>query len=102
MKLYRTGKNLVLQTAIAACFALPISALADDLAVAQGDSQTISADATYDAVVVNGSLTVANGITLTCTSLTVADNINGTATLTVGDGEVVNPRQDCGEKRKCE
>jgi len=102
MKLYRTGKNLVLQTAIAACFALPISAFAANLTVVQGDSKTIYENDSYDAVVVNGSLTVANGITLTCTSLTVADNINGTATLTVGDGEVANPRQDCGEKRKCE
>ena len=85
MKLYRTGKKLVWTYAIAACFALPISALAADLTVAQGDSQTISADVTYDAVVVNGNLAIANGITLTCTSLTVADNIDGTATLAVGD-----------------
>lgn len=59
---------------------------AADLTVAQGDSRTISVDSTYDAVVVNGDLTVAPNVTLTCTSLTVADNISGTATLTVGDG----------------
>lgn len=65
------------------------SAPAADLTVAQGDSQTISADTTYGAVVVNGNLIVAPNVTLTCTSLTVADNINGTATLTVGDGATV-------------
>ena len=63
-----------------------VGAYAADLTVAQGASQTISGDATYDAVVVNGSLTVAPDVTLTCTSLTVADGISGTATLTVGDG----------------
>ncbi len=63
----------------------PVSAT--DLTVAYGDPpQTIAVDSTYDAVVVNGDLTVAPNVTLTCTSLTVADNISGTATLTVSNG----------------
>ena len=63
----------------------PVSAT--DLTVAYGDPpQTIAVDSTYDAVVVNGDLTVAPNVTLTCTSLTVADGISGTATLTVGNG----------------
>lgn len=81
----------MVQMALVACIALPFSALADDLTVAQGDQPvTISADATYGAVVVNGELSVAPNVTLTCTSLTVANNINGTATLTIGDGAVVS------------
>lgn len=67
-----------------------MSARAADLTVAQGDSQTISANATYGSLVVNGNLSVADDVTLTCTSLTVADNISGTATLTVGDGAALS------------
>lgn len=66
------------------------TAPAADLTVAQGDPpETISTNATYDAVVVNGNLTVAPNVTLNCTSLTVANDISGTATLTVGDGATV-------------
>ena len=84
-------KNIRLTAAaVATAAAIPFAAPAADLTVAQGDSQTISADTTYGAVVVNGDLTVAPNVTLTCTSLTVADNNNGTATLTVGDGAIVN------------
>lgn len=76
---------------VATAVVIPFAASAADLTVAQGDSpMTISADTTYDAVVVNGDLTVAPNVTLTCTSLTVADNNNGTATLTIGDGAVVS------------
>ena len=61
---------------------------AADLTVVQGDSQTISENTTYAAVVVNGDLTVAPNVTLTCSSLTVANDIGAgnTATLIVGDG----------------
>ena len=76
-----TASAVTLAVAVIVC-----GASAADLMVAQGDSQTISANATYVSVVVNGNLSVADGVTLTCTSLTVADNISGTATLTVGDG----------------
>ena len=90
MKLHGTAKIHMVQMALVACIALPFSALAADLTVAQGDPpMTISTDTTYGAVVVNGDLTVAPNVTLTCTSLTVADNINGTATLTIGDRATV-------------
>lgn len=90
----KTTMNLkhirLIAATVATAVAIPFAASAADLTVAQGDSQTISADTTYGAVVVNGNLIVAPNVTLTCTSLTVADNINGTATLTVGDGAVVS------------
>lgn len=75
---------------VATAVAIPFAASAADLTVAQGDSQTISADTTYGAVVVNGDLTVAPNVTLNCTSLLVANYINGTATITVGDGATIN------------
>ena len=81
---------LRLPAALASASLLAASAHAADLTVNQGDSQTISANATYDAVVVNGNLTVAPTVTLNCTSLTVANDISGTATLTVGDGATVS------------
>ena len=83
---------------VATAVAIPFAASAADLTVAQGDSQTISADTTYGAVVVNGDLTVAPNVTLTCTSLTVADNINGTATLTIGDNAIVSVTGDSKTK----
>lgn len=72
--------------AVAAGTALPVTAA--DLTVAQGDSLTVSADAAYEALVVNGSLAIAPNVTVTCTSLTVADGIGSgnTATLAIGDG----------------
>ena len=82
-------KTLRSFTSLATAALLAASAHASDLTVNQGDSQTISANATYDAVTVNGNLTVAPNVTLTCTSLVVADDISGTATLTVGDGATV-------------
>lgn len=81
---------LRLAAALASASLLAASAHAADLTVNQGDSQTISANATYDAVVVNGNLTVAPNVTLNCTSLLVANYINGTATITVGDGATIN------------
>ena len=80
----------ILASALAAALGESSTAIADNLTVNQGDSQTISANATYDAVVVNGNLTVAPNVTLNCTSLTVANDISGTATLTVGDGATVS------------
>ena len=80
----------ILASALAAALGASSTAIAADLTVNQGDSQTISANATYDAVVVNGNLTVAPNVTLNCTSLTVANDISGTATLTVGDGATVS------------
>ena len=92
MKLYRTGKNLVWQAAIAACFALPMSALAADLTVPYGESTNITENATFDTVTVNGALTVAAGVTLTVnTYLYVSmDNGGNRATLTVGPNATVS------------
>lgn len=82
-----TKRSEKLKSLIAVVFAMAVLGVAAaDLTVAQDYAQTLSADETYDAVVVNGSLTVAPNVTLTCSSLTVADGISGTATLTVGDG----------------
>jgi len=89
MKLLHALKRQITASAVTLSVAVIVcGASAADLTVAQGDSQTISANATYGSVVVNGNLSVADGVTLTCTSLTVADNIGAgnTATLTVGDG----------------
>ena len=73
--------------AIAATILLVASNVqAADLTVAQGDSLTVSTNATYDAVVVNGNLSLAPNVTVTCATLVVADNIAGTATLTLGNG----------------
>ena len=70
--------------------AFAVVANAVDLTVEQGaDPVTISESATYGTVIVNGDLTVAPGVTLTCTNLTVANNIDGTATLTIGDGATI-------------
>ena len=83
MKLLHTSRLLTAASVLA--FAANMNAA--DLTIAQGsDPVTIYENSTYDAVVVNGDLTVAAGVTLSCTSLTVADGISGTATLTVGDG----------------
>lgn len=93
MKLLHALKRQITASAVTLSVAVIVcGASAADLTVAQGDSQTISANATYGSVVVNGNLSVADGVTLTCTSLTVADNIGAgnTATLTVGDGATVN------------
>jgi len=91
----KTGSGVPLRgtwkaVAVLAVLAFAACVNAADLTVAQGDDPvTIDANSTYDAVVVNGELTVAPGETLTCTSLTVADNISGTAKLVVGDGATV-------------
>ena len=92
MKLLHALKRQITASAVTLAVAVIVcGASAADLTVAQGDSQPISANATYGSVVVNGNLSVADGVTLTCTSLTVADNIgaDNTATLTVGDGASV-------------
>ena len=82
MKLLNTSKLLTAASVLA--FAANMNAA--DLTIAQGsDPVTIYENSTYGAVVVNGNLTVASGVTLTCTSRTVADGISGTATLTISD-----------------
>ena len=84
--------------AFAAVFAalFAASAIADDLTVANGSSQTISSSVTYGAVKVNGDLTVAPNVTLKCSSLTVSDNIGSgkTARLFVGNGATVEVSGD--------
>ncbi|MBR4611787.1 MAG: hypothetical protein IKO40_03635, partial [Kiritimatiellae bacterium] len=62
----------VAATAVATSATLP--AFAADLRVAQGGSETVSANAEYDAIVVNGNLTIAPNVTVTCATLVVADN----------------------------
>ena len=88
MKLVHAPKRLI----AASVLAFAVAANAADLTVAHGsDPVTISENTTYDTVIVNGELTVAPGVTLTCTNLTVADNIGAgnTAKLTIGDGATV-------------
>ena len=89
-------KTLRSFVSLATAVLLAASAPAADLTVNQGDSQTISADTTYGAVVVNGNLTVAPNVTLKCSSLTVSDNIGAgnTARLLVGDGAKVEVNGD--------
>ena len=81
-----THGGTIAALASATFLAASSAAFAADLAVAQGDSQTITANATYDNLVVNGDLTIAPNVTVSCTTLTVADNIAGTATLALGNG----------------
>lgn len=83
------NSKTILASALAAALGAATTAIADNLTVNYGDPLvTISENATYDAVIVNGDLTVAPNVTLTCTSLTVANDIGAgnTATLIVGDG----------------
>ena len=72
---------------VATAVAIPFAASAADLTVAQGNSVTIDADASYDTVIVNGDLTVAANVTLTASKLFISQNNNGNrATVTVQNG----------------
>lgn len=73
--------------AVAACATLPFAAPAADLTVAQGQSQTLSNGDSYDAVVVNGNLTIPANAAVSAASLTVADGAyDATVTLEPGPG----------------
>ena len=72
---------------------------AEDLTVGIGESVTVSENATYDNVTVNGALSVADGVTLTAnTSFVVADGISGTATVTLGEESRVDVTASDGTK----
>lgn len=67
-RLGRAGKII----GIALCALQTSTAFAaDDLTVESGQTQTVEADAAYGRLVVNGSLTVASGVRLTCETLCV-------------------------------
>lgn len=92
MNVMKSGFLCVVCLAVGAVFA-------EDLTVAVGESVTISADATYANVTVNGALVVADGVKLTATtSLTVADGIDGTATFELGEGATVEVTSAGGTK----
>lgn len=72
---------------------------AEDLTVGIGETVTVSENATYDKVTVNGALVVADGVTLTAnTSFVVADGISGTATVTLGEASTVEVKKAGGTK----
>ena len=77
----------LLASALAAAVCAVSTAISADLTVANGSSQTIDSSATYGTITVNGDLHIANGVTITCTKLTVSDNIGSgkTARLFIGD-----------------
>ena len=54
-------------------------ACADNMTVAAENEEKVSADASYDALTVNGTLTIAEGINVTAKSLVVATNLQGSA-----------------------
>lgn len=66
-----TKKSLAAALGLAACAVAATAFAADDLTVESGQAQTVEADAAYGRLVVNGSLTVASGVTLTCEQLCV-------------------------------
>lgn len=72
---------------------------AEDLTVGIGESVVVSENATYDKVIVNGALVMADGVTLTAnTSFVVADGIDGTATVTLGEESMVDVTASGGTK----
>ena len=65
--------------------AIYIGAHAADLVVSAGDSQTISANATYDTITVDGSLTIDSAATVNATMVYVGhDGATGLVTVTGG------------------
>ena len=61
----------------AAAFIGATGALAADLTVPYGESTNITESVTFDTVIVNGDLTVAQGVTLTATKFFVSQNNSG-------------------------
>lgn len=59
------------------------TALADDYFLANGQTDTITADATYDRMFVQGDLTIAPGVTVSAGKILMASNV--TSRLTLGD-----------------
>lgn len=75
---------------------LAVSAWAANFVVNENESKTIEADATYDAILCNGTLTIAPGVTVNATRFVLASNgverAKGSylsATCTVGEGAKV-------------
>lgn len=85
--LYNVRKSLFLCVAGVATGLL----FAEDLTVAVGESVTVSENATYDNVVVNGSLTVAAGKILSVMTLLIGDGSDGSkAEVFVESGAKIN------------
>jgi hypothetical protein len=77
--------------AVAACATFPFATSAADLTVAQGNSVTLSNGDSYDAVVVNGNLTVPANAAVSAASLTVADGAyDATVTLEPGSSLTIS------------
>ena len=76
----------ILASALAAALGASSTAIADNLTVAQGETETLTAGATYDAIVVNGTLAIPAGTSVSASSLVVATNITGDATVTLAPG----------------
>lgn len=67
------------------------TALADDYFLANGQTDTITANATYDWMFVQGDLTIAPGVTVSAGKILMASNV--TSRLTLGDAAKLNVTQ---------
>jgi len=81
-------KTRVLDCIMAAAL-LPAAVWATDINVAEGDEQSLSGTATYGSIIVNGTLQIAAGASITASSLVCGTNSSGSAVLTVGEGASV-------------
>ncbi len=84
-KLGMTTKSLIALT-LAVAIGVANSAFSANLTVAEGNSQTLSNGDSYDAIVVNGTLTIPDGASVSAASLVVATNITGGASVNIEPG----------------
>ena len=91
----KLGGRLTASFVVASAMSAAVNAA--DLVVAAGDSQTISANATYDTITVDGSLTIDSAATVNATMVYVGhDGANGLVTVTGGATLTVPTTTDQG------
>lgn len=88
----------ILASALAAAMGAASTAIAADLTVNQGETRSLANGEAYDAVVVNGNLTIPANATVTFASLVVANTAcDATVTLAPGSSLTVNGEVHLGQ-----
>lgn len=73
-----------------------VSAMAADLTIGVGESETLSGIQAFDRIFCNGSLTVAEGSEISCTSFCMASGVVENVSVTLQDGATLSMPQGGG------
>ncbi len=80
------------------CLALlaAVSAMAADLTIGVGESETLSGVQAFGRIFCNGSLTIAEGAEISCTSFCMASGVVENVSVTLRDGATLSMPQGGG------